>query len=59
MSEILSAKYYQENRERLQEKLVKDIKICLKEENEKEQQYGCECFKNLSEDEKQKLAEYR
>ena len=39
MSEILSAKYYQE---RLQKKLVKDIKICLKKENEKEQQYGCE-----------------
>ena len=30
MSKTLSAKYYQENKERLQKKLVKDIKIFLK-----------------------------
>ena len=30
MSKNLSAKYYQENEERLQKKLVKDIKIFLK-----------------------------
>ena len=30
MSKTLSAKYYQENKERLQEKLVKDINIFLK-----------------------------
>ena len=30
MSKNLSAKYYQENKERLQKKLVKDIKIFLK-----------------------------
>ena len=30
MSENLSAKYYQENKERLQKKLAKDIKIFLK-----------------------------
>ena len=35
MSENLSAKYYQENKERLQKKLVKDIKIFLKEKNKK------------------------
>ena len=29
MSEYLSAKYYQENKERLQKKLMKDIKIFL------------------------------
>ena len=29
MSKKLSAKYYQENKERLQKKLVKDIKIFL------------------------------
>ena len=30
MSRNLSAKYYQENKERLQKELVKDIKIFLK-----------------------------
>ena len=30
MSKNLSAKYYQENKERLQKKLAKDIKIFLK-----------------------------
>ena len=30
MPEILSAKYYQKNKERLQKKLVKDIKVFLK-----------------------------
>ena len=30
MSKSLSAKYYQENKRRLQKKLVKDIKIFLK-----------------------------
>ena len=30
MSETISAKYYQENIERLEKKLVKDIKIFLK-----------------------------
>ena len=32
MSKGLSAKYYQENKERLPKKLVKDIKIFLKKE---------------------------
>ena len=32
MSKNLSAKYYQENKERLHKKLVKDLKIFLKEE---------------------------
>ena len=35
MSKILSAKYYQENKERLPEKLVKDIKIFLKMKTQK------------------------
>ena len=34
---------------------MKDIKIKKK----KKQQYGCEHYKNLWEEEKQKLAEYR
>ena len=32
---ILSAKYYQENKERLQKKLVKDIKIFLKKKKKR------------------------
>ena len=59
MSKILSAKYYQENKERLQKKLAEDIKIFLKEKKEKKQQYGRERCENLSKDEKQKLVENR
>ena len=59
MFKKLSAKYYQENKERLQKKLVKDIKMFLKKKKKKKQQYGRERYKNLSEDEKQKLADYR
>ena len=39
--------------------LMKDIKIFLKKKKKKKQQYGLERYKNLSEDEKQKLVEYR
>ena len=35
MSKTLSAKYYQENKDRLQKKLVKDIKIFLKKKKKK------------------------
>ena len=35
MSKNLSAKYYQENKERLQKKLVKGIKIFLKKKKKK------------------------
>ena len=35
MSKKLSVKYYQENKERLQKKLVKDIKIFLKKKKKK------------------------
>ena len=35
MSKTLSAKYYQQNKERLQKKLVKDIKIILKTKKKK------------------------
>ena len=59
MCKKLLAKYYQENKERLQKKLVKDIKIFLRKKKEKKQQYGRERYKNLSEDEKQNLAEHR
>ena len=47
MSTNLSAKYYQENKERLQKKL---IKIFLQKKKEKSNK--------ISEDEKQKLVEY-
>ena len=35
MSKYLSAKYYQENKERLQKELVKDSKIFLKKKKKK------------------------
>ena len=35
MPKNLSAKYYQENKERLQKKLVKDTKIFLKKKKKK------------------------
>ena len=50
--------FFKKNR-RLQKKLVKDIKIFLKKLKKKKQQYGCERYKNRSEDKKQKLFEYR
>ena len=52
MFKNLSAKYCQENKERLQKKLMKDVKIFLKKKKKKKQQYGRESYKNLSEDEK-------
>ena len=58
MSKNLSAKYYQKNKERLQKKLVKDIKIFPKKKQKKSDK-NCERYKNLSEDEKNKLVEYR
>ena len=59
MSKTLSAKYFQENRERLQRKARERYQNLSKEEKEKKLEYGCEHYKNFSEDEKQKLAEYR
>ena len=47
-SKTSSAKYYQDNKERLQKSLSK-------EEKEKKQQYGRECYKNHLEDEKKSL----
>ena len=38
---------------------MKDIKVFLKKNQKKKQQYGREQFKHLPEDEKQKLTEYR
>ena len=58
MSENLSGKYYQEKR-KTAKKLVKDTKISLKKKKEKKRLYGPERYKNLSEDDKNKLVEYR
>ena len=59
MSKNLSAKYYQENKDRLQQKSFKIYQNISKMEKEKMWQYDHECYKNLSEDEKQKLVEYK
>ena len=57
MSENSSAKHYEDNKERLQKKSVKDIKIFWNKKKEKRQKHVCEQYKNLLEDER--LAEYR
>ena len=54
-----SAKYYEENKRRLQKKGHGRYQSLSKEEKEKKQQYGYERYKNLSEDEKNKLGQYR
>ena len=57
MSQNLSAIYYQENKERLQKRALERYQNLLKEEEK--WQYGHERYKNLPEDEKEKLVEYR
>ena len=57
MSQNLSAIYYQENKERLQKRALERYQNLLKEE--KKWQYGHERYKNLPENEKEKLVEYR
>ena len=53
MSKASSAKFCQDNKEKLKEKLVKDITVFWKNKKEKnEKKCGCEQHKNLSEDEK-------
>ena len=61
MSKKLFAKYYQENKEKLQKKAPERYQNLSKEENEKKtkQKYGCESYKNLPENEKNTLVEYR
>ena len=58
MSQNLSAKYYQENKERLKKKARERYQNLSKEEKKK-RQYGRECYKNLLKDEKDELVEYR
>ena len=47
MSKNLSAKHYQENKEKLREKAHERYQNLTKEEKEKKQQHGCELYKNL------------
>ena len=48
MPKTLSAKYYQENKERLQKKAPERYKNLSKEEKEKKQQYGRESYKKIN-----------
>ena len=59
ISKDSSAKHYQNNKVRLQKKLEKDIKVFLKKKKKRKRQYDRERYKNLSEDQKQNLVEYR
>ena len=52
ISKNLSAKYYQENKERLQKKAVERSQNLSKEEKGKKQQYSRKRYKNLSEEKK-------
>ena len=54
-----SAKCYQGNKERLQKTLVKDVKTFLMKKKKKRGNMVMNIKKNLSEDKKQKLAEYK
>ena len=57
ISKDSSSKYDQDNKERLQNKLVKDIKVFLKKKKKKV--IIRERYKNLSKNEKRKLVEYK
>ena len=59
MSKDFSAKYYQNNEERLQRKAPKRYQGLPKQEKEKKHQYVRERYKNLPENEKQKLVACR
>ena len=57
MSKIKSVKYYQNNKGKLQRSACERCQSPSK--GEKKQQYGRERYKNLLEDDKQKLVEKR
>ena len=59
MSKTFSAKYYQENKERLLKKPRERYQYLSKEEKEKKRQYGRKHYKSVSENEKQKFVEHR
>ena len=55
-----STKSYQDTKERLHNKAGdRDIKAILKKKKKKKQQHGRKRYKNLSEDEKQNLFDFR
>ena len=51
-------KYYQKNKEKLQNEARERYQNLSEEEKEKKCQYHCDRTKNLSEEEKQKKVEY-
>ena len=59
MSKDSSAKYYENNKERLQKKARERCQSLSKGKKEKQWQYVCERYKSLQEDERQKLVGYK
>ena len=62
MSKDLSDRYYEKKQKQKKDSkksLVKGIKIFLKGKKKSKQEYCRDSYKNLSEDEKQNLVEYR
>ena len=55
----MSARYYQKNKKRIQKKSSEREQSLTEEEKNKNRECGHERYKNLSEDEKQRLVEYR
>ena len=53
------AKYYQENKEKIQKKSHKRYENVTKGEAYNKQEYVCEQYKNISKTEKQRPVEYR
>ena len=53
------AKYYQENKEKIQKKSHKRYENVTKGEAYNKQEYVCEQYKNISKTEKQRPIEYR
>ena len=60
MSKDSPTKYHQDNKERLQKKLIKNIKVFLKKKKEKNDNTVVkDLLENLPGNKKQKLAEHR
>ena len=59
MYKVLSSNYYQDNEEGKEKKTLWKLSKYFLRRKERKQLYDCERYKNLPEDEKQKLVEYR
>ena len=59
MSKDLWAGYYKKNKEGLKKKAYEKYQDLSEEEKNKKRQYGCEWYKNLPEDEKQKYGKIK